>query len=114
MISLFPVSREAGAFPKPYQGLPMATKKPKPKIGRPPTARGAYNPNPCRQLGRVGDEDWQEIRQGARDADQNYTQWAVKCLLREARLATGTRLKDAQDAASKAAKTQAKTQAKKL
>jgi hypothetical protein len=79
----------------------MATKKTKPIIGRPPTERGAYNPNPCRQLGRVGDEDWEEIRQGARDADQNYTQWAVGCLLREARLATGTRLKDAQNAAKR-------------
>ena len=32
------------------------------KIGRPPTIRGAYNPNPARQLGRVSDEDWNEIK----------------------------------------------------
>jgi hypothetical protein len=63
----------------------MATKKPKPKIGRPPTARGAYNPNPCRQLGRISTEDWQQIQQAARESGQTFTGWAVGCLLNAAK-----------------------------
>jgi hypothetical protein len=67
----------------------MATKKPKPKIGRPPTERGAYNPNPCRQLGRISTEDWQQIQQAARESGQTFTGWAVGCLLAAAKRKRG-------------------------
>lgn len=53
--------------------------------GRPPTERGAYNPNPARQLGRVSDEDWTTLQEAARLSGKKFTQWAVGILLRAAR-----------------------------
>ncbi len=56
-----------------------------PKRGRPPTDRGAYNPHPPRQLGRVSAEDWQAIKAAADRAGLSFTQWAVGVLLRAAK-----------------------------
>lgn len=57
----------------------------KEKRGRPPTERGAYNPNPPRQLGRVSDEDWETLQEAARSSGKKFTQWALGVLLRAAK-----------------------------
>jgi hypothetical protein len=49
--------------------------------GRKPTSRGAYNPHPARQLGRVSNEDWAVLKGACGD---NFTQWAVPILLKAA------------------------------
>jgi hypothetical protein len=56
-----------------------------PKRGRPPTERGAYNPHPARQLGRVSDEDWETLKNAAERSGKTFTQWAVALLLKAAR-----------------------------
>ena len=61
------------------------TDDPKPKRGRPATPRGAYNPIPCRSLGRVSDADWQAMQAAAEAAGQTFTKWAVTTLLRKAK-----------------------------
>ena len=53
--------------------------------GRPATERGAYNPNPARQLGRVSDEDWSELKEAAEAAGKTFTEWALPMLLSKAR-----------------------------
>ena len=58
----------------------------KPKRGRPPTSKGAYNPHPARQLGRVSDEDWRTLKQAAEASDKTFTQWAVEVLLKAAKV----------------------------
>lgn len=63
----------------------MSKRKKKETRGRPPTERGAYNPHPARQLGRVSDEDWSEIQDGAKRAGKKFSQWAVPILLKAAR-----------------------------
>tara|TARA_R110000868_G_scaffold7443_2_gene40418 strand:+ start:71 stop:280 length:210 start_codon:yes stop_codon:yes gene_type:complete len=60
--------------------------KKKPKRGRPATERGAYNPHPARQLGRVSDEDWETLKQAAKTSGKTFTQWAVEVLLKAARV----------------------------
>ena len=60
-----------------------------PKRGRPATDRGAYNPNPARQLGRVSDEDWQTLKDAAKKAGVPFTQWALSILLRNAKRQLG-------------------------
>ena len=57
----------------------------KPKRGRPATERGAYNPNPARQLGRVSDEEWSEIKDACESAGQSLVEWALPTLLKKAR-----------------------------
>lgn len=57
----------------------------KPKRGRPPTSKGAYNPHPARQLGRVSDEDWKMLKQAAKTSGKTFTQWAVEVLLNAAK-----------------------------
>lgn len=57
----------------------------KPKRGRPATERGAYNPNPARQLGRVSDKDWSEIKAACEAAGQSLVEWALPTLLKKAR-----------------------------
>lgn len=69
----------------------MARKPPKPKMGRPPTKRGAYNPHPARQLGRVSDEDWQTLKDAADAAGVTFTAWAVGVLLKAAKRQLDTR-----------------------
>jgi alpha-beta hydrolase superfamily lysophospholipase len=59
--------------------------KKKPKRGRPPTERGAYNPNPARQLGRVSDPEWRELRAACEAAGMSMVAWAVPTLLKKAR-----------------------------
>ena len=59
------------------------TKNPKP--GRPPTERGAYNPHPGRQLGRISDEDWATVKDAAKKRGESFTQWAMRVLLRAAK-----------------------------
>lgn len=59
--------------------------KKKPKIGRPPTERGAYNPHPVMQLGRVPVEQQGELREAAQKAGKTFTRWALDILLRAAR-----------------------------
>lgn len=62
------------------------TKKQRPETrGRPPTERGAYNPNPPRQLGRVSDEDWNVLQEAARSRGMKFTQWALGVLLKAAK-----------------------------
>lgn len=56
-----------------------------PKRGRPATKRGAYNPNPARQLGRVSDEDWKTLKDAAAAKGLKFTQWALPILLRAAK-----------------------------
>ena len=53
----------------------------KPKRGRPATERGAYNPNPARQLGRVSAEDWETLKAAAEKRGESFTAWAVRVLL---------------------------------
>lgn len=57
----------------------------KPKRGRPPTERGAYNPVPVRQLGRVTDNEWQTLKAAAERAGKPFSQWATEILLRAAK-----------------------------
>jgi hypothetical protein len=59
------------------------------KRGRPPTERGAYNPNPARQLGRVGDAEWKTLQEAARKAGLPFTRWAVPILLAAAKSRPG-------------------------
>jgi len=55
------------------------------KRGRPATERGAYNPNPARQLGRVSNEDWDTLKAAAEKRGESFTAWAVRVLLAAAR-----------------------------
>jgi len=57
----------------------------KSKRGRPATERGAYNPNPARQLGRVSDEDWETLKAAAEKRGESFTAWAVRVLMAAAR-----------------------------
>jgi hypothetical protein len=57
----------------------------KTKRGRPATERGAYNPHPARQLGRVSDEDWATLKDAATASQMTFTQWAVGVLLKAAK-----------------------------
>ncbi len=57
----------------------------KPQRGRPATKRGAYNPLPARQFGRISDDDWNELKEAADDAGQSMVEWALPSLLRKAR-----------------------------
>jgi hypothetical protein len=50
--------------------------------GRRPTERGAYNPHPPRQIGRVSDENWAIIKAAG---GKNFTKWAVDVLLKAAK-----------------------------
>tara|TARA_R110000868_G_scaffold226444_1_gene479036 strand:- start:4 stop:207 length:204 start_codon:yes stop_codon:yes gene_type:complete len=52
------------------------------KRGRKPTERGAYNPNPARQLGRVSDEDWTLLKEAAEASGKTFTEWALPALLK--------------------------------
>lgn len=61
----------------------------KPKRGRPATDRGAYNPNPARQLGRVSDEDWETLKAAAEKRGESFTAWALAVLLRAAKRELG-------------------------
>lgn len=54
------------------------------KRGRPPTERGAYNPHPARQLGRVPDDEWELLKAAAEKNGQPFTRWALAVLLRAA------------------------------
>lgn len=61
----------------------ISYRKPKkPARGRRPTDRGAYNPNPARQLGRVSDADWALLKEAAEAAGKTFTEWAVPALLK--------------------------------
>lgn len=55
------------------------------KRGRPPTSRGAYNPIPARQLGRVEADDWETVKKAAAMRGETFTAWAMRILLEEAR-----------------------------
>lgn len=59
--------------------------KKKPQRGRPATERGAYNPNPARQFGRISDEDWNELKTACDAAGQSMVEWALPSLLKKAR-----------------------------
>jgi hypothetical protein len=60
-----------------------------PKRGRPATDRGAYNPNPARQLGRVSDKDWETLKAAAAKRGETFTAWALAVLLRAAKRELG-------------------------
>lgn len=55
------------------------------KRGRPATKRGAYNPNPARQFGRISDEDWNELKAACDLAGLSMVEWALPTLLKKAR-----------------------------
>lgn len=55
------------------------------KQGRPPTERGAYNPNPARQFGRISDEDWNKLKAACDAAGLSMVEWALPTLLKKAR-----------------------------
>lgn len=55
------------------------------KQGRPPTERGAYNPNPARQFGRISDEDWQAIKEACEASGKSLVEWGLPVLLAKAR-----------------------------
>ena len=57
----------------------------KPQRGRPATERGAYNPNPARQFGRVSDEDWEVIKAACEAAGMSLVAWGLPSLLKKAR-----------------------------
>ena len=57
----------------------------KPKRGRPPTERGAYNELPGRKFGRVSDADWQEIRDACELSGLSLVAWALPMMLSKAR-----------------------------
>jgi hypothetical protein len=59
------------------------------KRGRPATERGAYNPNPARQLGRVSDEDWETLKAASAKRGETFTAWALAVLLRAAKRELG-------------------------
>lgn len=63
----------------------LSVSDPMSKPGRKPTERGAYNPHPARQLGRVSDEDWTALKEAAERAGVTFTEWAVPALLKKAR-----------------------------
>jgi hypothetical protein len=56
----------------------------KPARGRPATERGAYNPNPARQFGRISDKDWNELKAAADAAGLSMVEWALPALLKKA------------------------------
>jgi len=58
----------------------------KPKSGRPPTERGAYNALPGHKFGRVSNADWQEIRDACELSGLSLVQWALPMMLVKARL----------------------------
>ena len=53
--------------------------------GRPATERGAYNPNPARQFGRISDEDWNELQEACEASGLSMVAWALPTLLKKAR-----------------------------
>ena len=55
------------------------------KQGRPATERGPYNPNPARQLGRISDEDWNELQEACQASGLSMVAWALPTLLKKAR-----------------------------
>lgn len=61
----------------------------KPTRGRPATERGAYNPNPARQLGRVSDADWETLKAAAAKRGESFTAWALGVLLKAAKRELG-------------------------
>jgi len=63
----------------------------KAKRGRPASERGAYNPNPARQLGRVNEAEWNEIKAACEAAGLSLVAWALPTLLKKARREMGKR-----------------------
>lgn len=59
----------------------MTKKKPGAIRGRPP----AGGKTPVRQLGRVPDDEWEEMKAAAESGGKSFTQWAVEVLLKAAR-----------------------------
>jgi len=51
-----------------------------PRTGRPPLAK-RKDYDPPRQLGRVSDGDWEELRDAASASGLSFTDWAVSNLL---------------------------------
>ena len=67
------------------EGLPESSVVQTQKRGRPATERGAYNPHPARQFGRISDDDWNELKAAAEAAGQSMVVWALPTLLNKAR-----------------------------
>jgi hypothetical protein len=59
------------------------------KPGRPPTKFGEYDQP--RIIGRVSDNDWKVIKDGAKCTGEPLSKWAIDILLREARIAIASR-----------------------
>jgi len=57
----------------------------KPKIGRPPKRPEDKYLTKARQLGRIPDEEWDEMQSAASEAGESFTAWARGVLLRAAR-----------------------------
>lgn len=59
----------------------MTKKKPGAIRGRPPEG----GKTPPRQLGRVSEDDWQQLQDAAKASRKTFTEWAVAILLRAAK-----------------------------
>ena len=71
---------------------------PKLKRGRPSTSRGAYNPLPARQFGRISDSHWSELKKAADAAGLSMVEWALPTLLNKAKRERSKARAAAQDA----------------
>ena len=60
-------------------------KSKKPKLGRPPTSRGAYCPHPVRSIGRLSDAEWAEIKAAQVASGLTMGGWAWPTLLAKAK-----------------------------
>ncbi len=57
----------------------------KPMGGRPPKPPGEKYVTPQRQLGRLSDEEYEELKAAAAKSGQPFSQWARGVLLRAAK-----------------------------
>ena len=55
------------------------------KRGRPPKAAGEHQVTPARQLGRVDETTWRELKAAAERSGKTFTQWALEILERAAK-----------------------------
>ena len=59
------------------------------KRGRPQTKFGNYDPP--RILGRINDEMWSKLKEGAQASGKSFSEWAIQILDREAQKAIDSR-----------------------
>lgn len=54
-------------------------------MARPPKPEGEKYVTPARQFGRVGEDDWNEIKEAVEAAESSLVAWALPTLLAKAR-----------------------------